>query len=62
MLATTTIFYSNDWPKRLFNYVFPGKLAKDEDGKFTINKLSSHCIYEKFNKDDEKADETTKVR
>jgi vitamin K-dependent gamma-carboxylase len=48
MLATTTIFYSNDWPKRLF--VRSKNLHKylDSSSKFFISKLSSHCIYDKI--------------
>ena len=52
MLATTAIFYSNDWPKKLFSatrifFENPMKwgLQKNEDGSFYISKLSSHCIY-----------------
>ena len=49
MLATTGIFYSNDWPKRLFT---SSKKLKDKldpkTNKFYISKLSEHCIYEKI--------------
>ena len=45
MLATTTIFYSNDWPKRLFAAVKIFLEKKNDDGSFYISKLSCHCIY-----------------
>ncbi len=45
MLATTTIFYSNDWPKRFFSAVNIFFEKKNDDGSFYISKLSCHCIY-----------------
>lgn len=41
MLATTFIFFSNDWPKRFINNITKNKYAKN----FQITKLSKHCIY-----------------
>ena len=49
MLATTCIFYSNDWPKRFF---LTSKLLREKlepmTDKFYISGLSSHCAYEKI--------------
>ncbi len=50
MLATTTIFYSNDWPKRVWCF-----LRRKKFTPFDINKtavLSPHCIYEKIAKNE----------
>ena len=48
MLATTTIFYSNDWPKRIFlKLKFINNTLDESANKFYISKLSNHCIYEK---------------
>lgn len=58
MLATTTIFYSNDWPKRVLSK-FRLRSSGDRDestGKFIISKQSSHCIYEKNDDDDKLVD------
>lgn len=61
MLASTTIFYSNDWPKRLMTKF---KLIKENyanNGKFIISNLSSHCLYDKMkNEDDKNQKENTK--
>ena len=61
MLATTGIFYSNDWPKRLFT---SSKKLKDKldpkTNKFYISKLSEHCIYEKIENDNK--EEEVKVK
>jgi len=55
MLATTTIFYSNDWPKRFFSAAKIYFEKKNENGSFYISKISSHCIYnEKFSLEDSK--------
>jgi vitamin K-dependent gamma-carboxylase len=43
MLATTPLFYSNDWPKRLVNYFTKSKYKSS----FEIKALSSHCVYDK---------------
>ena len=43
MLATTPLFYSNDWPKRLINYFTKSKFQKSLE----IKALSSHCVYDK---------------
>lgn len=52
MLVTTTIFYSNEWPKRLFCKLKLKNEPRDsQDGKFIISKLSPHCIYEKTEKE-----------
>jgi vitamin K-dependent gamma-carboxylase len=62
MLATTTIFYSNDWPKRLllrFN-LFKKEKFSTEDKKFVIAKLSNHCIYDKEKSNDDKNNKTKK--
>ena len=56
MLATTTIFYSNDWPKR---FLLTSKILnekKDSNDSFYISKLSDHCIYEKQAEDNQTAD------
>ena len=49
MLATTCIFYSNDWPKRFF---LTSKLLREKreplTDKFYISGLSSHCVYDKI--------------
>lgn len=59
MLATTTIFYSNDWPKRLSVALGISHEPRDnKSGKFVISKLSSHCIYEK-DKDEDKDEKPT---
>jgi vitamin K-dependent gamma-carboxylase len=47
MLATTAIFYSNDWPKRIFTSKASLQTAVDSNGQFYISKLSPHCIYTK---------------
>jgi vitamin K-dependent gamma-carboxylase len=50
MLATTTIFYANDWPKRfLLKLRLIKKEYYDEESKrfCDISKLSNHCLYEK---------------
>ncbi|CAF0800127.1 unnamed protein product [Brachionus calyciflorus] len=54
MLATTTLFYSADWPKVLMNKFGLVKPIYDENGKFLINKLSEHCIYEKSKSENKK--------
>lgn len=59
MLATTTIFYSQDWPKRLFAWLKISKPIYDQNGKFGIANLSSHCIYEKS--DFKQEDLTSKI-
>jgi hypothetical protein len=41
MLATTTLFYSTDWPKRLVNHLTRYKYSK----RFQIKQLSPHCVY-----------------
>lgn len=49
MLATTTIFYSNDWPKRLSRALGLSKASEssgDNTSSFIISKLSPHCIYD----------------
>jgi hypothetical protein len=54
MLASTTIFYSNDWPKRLMTKF---KLMKENyanNGKFLISNLSGHCVYDKMKNEDAK--------
>lgn len=51
MLATTSLFYSLDWPKRLLNKLGWIKPIYDENGKFLITKLSQHCVYEKTKTD-----------
>ena len=43
MLASTGIFYSNNWPKRLINFVTKTKY----ENYFKIKTLSDHCIYTK---------------
>lgn len=59
MLATTMIFYSNDWPKRVFKKLKIKQEELDASGKFYVSKLSSHCIYDKVeNKVDEKRTNT----
>lgn len=52
MLATTTLFYSLDWPKKLMTKTGIIKLNFDENKKFVINKLSEHCIYDKLKSED----------
>ena len=48
MLASTTLFYSNDWPKR---FSPTARLLKEKydliSGTFHISKLSNHCVYDK---------------
>lgn len=57
MLATTTIFYSNDWPKRLLNKLKFSSENKDETGRFIISKRSAHCVYDNDEKkEDEKSE------
>lgn len=56
MLATTTIFYSNNWPKRLF-YKF-STFGNNE--KFYISRLSSHCIYNKSEYDNDESPDSKK--
>jgi hypothetical protein len=41
MLATTPLFYSTDWPKRLTNHLTKNKYAE----KLRVKQLSAHCIY-----------------
>ena len=50
MLATTTIFYSNNWPKRLWFFVRGKTFTPTDMSKVSI--LSSHCIYEKIARND----------
>lgn len=59
MLATTCIFYTNDWPKRfaLTSPILREKLDTATN-KFYVSRLSSHCIYDKIV--DSKTDKTTK--
>lgn len=58
MLASTAIFYSNNWPKRLVNYLFNGKYDK----LFDIKSLNSHCIYDKsIIKQEDKAPLNTQI-
>ena len=54
MLASTTIFYANDWPKRLMIKFKMIKENYDNNGKFLVSNLSSHCIYDKMKVDDAK--------
>jgi hypothetical protein len=53
MLATTLIFYSNDWPKQFYLTRKILNETKDENGQFKISKLSDHCIYEKKKSDED---------
>ncbi len=50
MLATTPLFYSNDWPKRLINHLTKLKYQS----KLQIVNQSSHCVYDKIKTDGEK--------
>lgn len=52
MLATTTLFYSLDWPKRLIAKFGIIKPNLDDDKKFIVSNLSDHCIYDKFKTED----------
>jgi vitamin K-dependent gamma-carboxylase len=49
MLATTCIFYSNDWPKRFF---LTARLLRERldpvTNKFYVSGLSAHCVYDKL--------------
>ncbi len=54
MLATTTIFYSNDWPKRVWSFLRRKSYAPVDINKMPI--LSRHCIYEKITKTDAETD------
>lgn len=58
MLATTTIFYSNDWPKRLaVKLGWSNNAIRDKFGSFVISNRSTHCIYEKTDKNEENSDD-----
>ena len=56
MLATTGIFYSNDWPKRLWRFLTRKELQKDTH----CPNLSPHCIYEKISRNDDDNHDTCK--
>lgn len=47
MLATTTIFYSNDWPKRfcLTSWLLKEKFDSTTE-KYYVSCLSGHCVYD----------------
>lgn len=58
MLATTTIFYSNDWPKRLaVKLGLWSNAVRDKSGSFVISIRSAHCIYEKTDKNEDDNDD-----
>jgi hypothetical protein len=44
MIATTAIFYPNNWPKKFLRE----KIDTKNNSQFYISKLSNHCIYEKI--------------
>ena len=52
MLATTAIFYSNDWPKRFYRFV-SRKESPDVNSLNNCSNLSPHCIYEKILRNDD---------
>lgn len=60
MLATTTVFYSFDWPKKFFLTKRILNEKQDENGEFYVSKLSSHCIYSKLNAEDSNEEEKPK--
>ncbi len=60
MLATTFIFFSNDWPKRLLTKLRILKNNLDSKGQFYVSKLSSHCLYDKRDIDNQQEDEKSK--
>lgn len=62
MLATTTIFYSNDWPKRLFSRLNKSAERPDESGRFLILKRSWHCVYDKHEEKKEDQVSTTEKK
>jgi hypothetical protein len=62
MIGTTFIFYSNDWPKRVLSKLNILREKTDKNNKFQINRLSSHCIYEKLEKEEKEEDLISKEK
>lgn len=62
MLATTTIFFSNDWPKRLLTkFGLVDKSYDQSSNQFIISKQSKSCIYDKV-KSDKKSQPSSSIR
>ena len=54
MLATTTIFYSNDWPRLAFARLTQAKpYTSNNQSAVRSSILSPHCIYDKVNTESE---------